>query len=82
MRFGLAIKLCQFAFLCLFEATAAEKKVYVIPIREDISTPLTYLVRRGVKQAIEAKAVEVAGQGNVTNEIHVAPGKHSGNNHD
>jgi len=34
------------------------------------------------KQAIEAKAVEVEGQGNVTNEIHVAPGKHSGNNHD
>jgi membrane-bound serine protease (ClpP class) len=54
MRFG--FKLCLFAFLFLFEAAAAEKKVYVIPIREDISTPLTYLVRRGVKQAIEAKA--------------------------
>jgi membrane-bound serine protease (ClpP class) len=41
-------------------ATASEniggKTVYVIPIREEISTPLTYLVRRGVKQAIEAKA--------------------------
>jgi membrane-bound serine protease (ClpP class) len=54
MRFG--FKLCLFALLFLFEATAAEKKVYVIPIREDISTPLTYLVRRGVKQAIEVKA--------------------------
>lgn len=30
--------------------------VYVIPIRDEIATPLTYLVRRGVKQAIEAKA--------------------------
>jgi membrane-bound serine protease (ClpP class) len=45
-----------FALLFLVQATAAEKKVYVIPVREDISTPLTYLVRRGVKQAIEAKA--------------------------
>jgi hyperosmotically inducible protein len=35
------------------------------------------------KQAVEAKAVEVAGQGKVTNEIHVAPGKNPGkNNHD
>jgi len=35
------------------------------------------------KQAIEAKAVEVAGQGNVTNEIHIAPGKNTDNhNHD
>lgn len=42
----------------LFAAPAAEpgKTVYVIPIREDISTPLTYLVRRSVKQAMEAKA--------------------------
>jgi membrane-bound serine protease (ClpP class) len=30
--------------------------VYIIPIRDDISPPLTYLVRRGVKQAIAAKA--------------------------
>jgi len=37
-------------------AERAERKVYVIPIREEISTPLTYLVRRGVKQAMEAKA--------------------------
>lgn len=32
------------------------KTVVVIPIREDIAPPLVYLVRRGVKQAIEEKA--------------------------
>ena len=31
-------------------------KVYIIPMREDIMPPLTYLVRRGVKEAMEAKA--------------------------
>jgi membrane-bound serine protease (ClpP class) len=31
-------------------------KVYVIPIREDIMPPLIYVVRRGVKEAMEAKA--------------------------
>src|SRR5688572_23273662 len=30
--------------------------VYVIPIKSNIDTPLTYLVRRGVKAAMEAKA--------------------------
>ncbi|MDG1890346.1 MAG: hypothetical protein P8L18_03455 [Verrucomicrobiota bacterium] len=30
--------------------------VYIIPIREDIMPPLTYLVRRGVKEAMTAKA--------------------------
>jgi membrane-bound serine protease (ClpP class) len=30
--------------------------VYVLPIRDDIMPPLVYLVRRGVKAAIEAKA--------------------------
>ncbi|MGV3773640.1 MAG: NfeD family protein [Verrucomicrobiales bacterium] len=30
--------------------------VYVIPIREDIAPPLTYLVRRAVKEAMEVKA--------------------------
>src|SRR3989442_1639463 len=33
-----------------------QKKVYVLPIREDINSPLVYLVRRGVKEAMEAKA--------------------------
>ncbi len=32
------------------------KKVYVIPIRENIEPPLVYLVRRGVKEAMTAKA--------------------------
>ena len=33
-----------------------EKKIYIIPIREDIMPPLTYLVRRGVKEAIASEA--------------------------
>lgn len=32
------------------------KKVYIIPIREDIMPPLTYLIRRGVKEAMAAGA--------------------------
>ncbi len=32
------------------------KKVYIVPIREDINTPLLYVVRRGVKEAISAGA--------------------------
>ncbi len=35
---------------------AGPKKVYVLPIREDIMPPLVYVVRRGVKEAMEAKA--------------------------
>lgn len=40
------------------EATlsAPERVVYVVPIREDIMPPMTYVVRRGVKEAMEAKA--------------------------
>jgi len=34
----------------------APKKVFIIPIREDIDQPLVFLVRRGVKAAMEAKA--------------------------
>lgn len=39
-------------------AAASDKarKVYVLPIRDDIMPPLVYLVRRGVKEAMEAKA--------------------------
>jgi len=37
-------------------AAEATSTVYVIPIREEIDTPLTYLVRRGVKAAMDAKA--------------------------
>lgn len=32
------------------------RKVYVLPIREDIMPPLVYLVRRGVKEAMGAQA--------------------------
>ena len=35
---------------------AGAKKVYVLPIRDDIMPPLVYVVRRGVKEAMEAKA--------------------------
>ena len=35
---------------------SASKTVLILPIREDIAPPLLYLVRRGVKQAIEEKA--------------------------
>ena len=38
------------------EAPAGAKKVYILPIRENIMPPLVYLVRRGVKEAMEAKA--------------------------
>ena len=31
-------------------------KVYILPIREDIMPPLVYVVRRGVKEAMEANA--------------------------
>ena len=34
----------------------AAKKVFILPIREDIMPPLVYVVRRGVKEAMEAKA--------------------------
>ena len=52
------------------------KKVYVLPIRDDIMPPLVYLVRRGVKEAMQAKAdvliIEMdtnGGRGDVTEEI-------------
>ena len=37
-------------------AELSATKVYIIPIRDDIMPPMTYLVRRGVKEAMEAKA--------------------------
>src|SRR6266498_1436144 len=43
--------------VCASEAAApAKKKVYILPIRDDIESPLVYLVRRGVKEAMAAKA--------------------------
>lgn len=35
---------------------AAVPRVYVIPIKEEISTPTVYIVRRGLKEAIEQNA--------------------------
>jgi len=37
-------------------ATVPSGKVYILPIREDIMPPLVYVVRRGVKEAMEANA--------------------------
>ena len=36
--------------------TAAQKKVYVVPVREDIMPPILYVIRRGVKEAMSAEA--------------------------
>ena len=36
--------------------TPTTNKVYVLPIRENVDTPLAYLVRRGVKEAVKAQA--------------------------
>ncbi len=36
--------------------SAQPRKVYILPIRENIMPPLVYVVRRGVKEAMEAKA--------------------------
>ena len=35
---------------------AAEKKVYVVPVRDDIMPPILYVIRRGVKEAMAAEA--------------------------
>ena len=40
----------------LHAAGAAGKKVYILPIRENIEPSLVYIVRRGVKEAMDAKA--------------------------
>ena len=47
-----------FLGIALLATPAAEsgKTVYIVPIRDEISTPVTYLVRRAIKQAMEAKA--------------------------
>ncbi len=38
------------------EVPVPGKKVYIVPVQEDIMPPLVYLIRRGVKEAMEAKA--------------------------
>lgn len=42
--------------LAATNAAGTTRKVYVLPIRDDIMPPLVYLVRRGVKEAMEANA--------------------------
>ena len=37
-------------------AKAKPGKVFIIPVREEIDPPVTYLIRRGIKEAIEADA--------------------------
>lgn len=60
-------------------------KVYILPIQEDIMPPLVYVVRRGVKEAMEAKADALildmntdGGRVDVTEEIIQIIGKFKG----
>ena len=48
--------LCGFDLRGSDSAGSGQRKVYVLPVRDDIMPPLVYLVRRGVKEAMEAKA--------------------------
>jgi membrane-bound serine protease (ClpP class) len=55
--FSLLLGLPQFAQAADTSDQSTKKdQIYIIPIREDIMPPLTYLVRRGVKEAIAADA--------------------------
>jgi membrane-bound serine protease (ClpP class) len=61
MKRSFAISLFCLSFLQAFwpvrcEAILESAKVYVLPIRDDISPPMVYVVRRGVKEAMEARA--------------------------
>ncbi len=67
------------------EVTAPPRTVYVLGIRDDIMPPLTYVVRRGVKEAMEAKADLLVldmdtngGRVDVTEEIIEIVGKFPG----
>src|SRR5438105_6179123 len=59
---SVAFLLATISTLCGFDlrgsetAGSGQRKVYVLPVRDDIMPPLVYLVRRGVKEAMEAKA--------------------------
>lgn len=60
-------------------------KVYILPIQDDIMPPLVYVVRRGVKEAMEAKADALildmntdGGRVDVTEEIIQIIGKFKG----
>lgn len=55
-QFWALLSLLGIVLLGNTEAAQATRTVCIIPIRDDIATPITYLVRRGVKMAMEAKA--------------------------
>ena len=64
---------------------AAEKKVYVVPVRDDIMPPILYVIRRGVKEAMAAEAdclifdMETnGGRVDITEEIFDIIGKFKG----
>ena len=64
---------------------AAQKKVYVVPVREDIMPPILYVIRRGVKEAMAAEAdclildMETnGGRVDITEEIFDIVGKFPG----
>jgi membrane-bound serine protease (ClpP class) len=65
-----------FAAQTNLSATSTGRKVYIVPIRENVMPPLVYVVRRGVKEAMEAKADAIifdmntdGGRVDVTEEI-------------
>jgi membrane-bound serine protease (ClpP class) len=63
----------------------AGSRIFIVPIRENIMPPLVYVVRRGVKEAMEAKADAIifdmntdGGRVDVTEEIIQIIGKFKG----
>ena len=69
----------------LLGQTAAQKKVYVVPVRDDIMPPILYVIRRGVKEAMAAEAdclildMETnGGRVDITEEIFDIVGKFPG----
>ena len=47
------------SLLLPMDAAEATRTIYIIPVRDNISTPMAYLVRRGIKQAMEDNASAV-----------------------
>ena len=67
------------------EIASAKKRVVIIPVQEQVDTPLLFIIRRGLKEAIEEKAEVVVldmktpgGALDVTFEIMEALGKFPG----
>ncbi|MCI0534198.1 MAG: ATP-dependent Clp protease proteolytic subunit [Verrucomicrobiales bacterium] len=61
MKRSFVSRLFYLCFLLAFwpgrgEAILESAKVYVLPIRDDVAPPMVYVVRRGVKEAMEARA--------------------------